>query len=80
MKLLIHIVIVFLVTIPLAILMTVVTSGFWNWFEGVTGIESYGHFGPAGWCYLADYLIISVIGLIVVVKSDRNTKRFDRHD
>ena len=25
----------------------------WRWVEGATGIESIGHSGPAGWCYLA---------------------------
>lgn len=47
-----------------AILLTLMTFPFWNWFEEQTGIESMGHSGPANWCVIAVYIPIIMGGLI----------------
>jgi hypothetical protein len=60
-------IIVLFAALPTAFLLTVAIYPFWNWFEAVTGIESYGHFGPADWCYLFDYGLIVVVSLIVLI-------------
>lgn len=36
---------------------------FWDWFEGITGIESLGHSGPAGWCYAATFILYVTAGV-----------------
>ncbi len=41
--------------IPIAIFLTILASPFWSWVERNFQIESYGHSGPAGWCYLVSY-------------------------
>ena len=43
---------IFLGCLPLAVVITLLASPFWSWFEHNTGIESLGHSGPAEWCYL----------------------------
>lgn len=42
---------------PTGFIAAIVTSPFWGWFEGATGIESLGHSGPADWVF---YLMFSV--------------------
>jgi hypothetical protein len=63
--------IIVVVCIPLAIVATLVTSSFWAWFETTFKIESYGHSGPAEWCYLASYVILITICISVWSVSKR---------
>ena len=49
---------------PVAIVLTLMLHGFWDWIENKTGIESLGHSGPAGWCYFAVYAIFLTALLI----------------
>jgi hypothetical protein len=48
---------IFAISVPLSILITILLSPFWSWFEASTGIESLGHSGPAEWCYLVIFLL-----------------------
>jgi hypothetical protein len=48
---------------------------FWRWFEGVTGIESYGHSGPAEWCYWFVYSIIVVTAIYALLKIRSHTRK-----
>jgi len=57
--------IVMVITVPMAIIITIVTHSFWLWFEETTAIESYGHSGPAEWCYLAVYFILIVCVIFI---------------
>ena len=41
------------VAVPVALAATLLLYPVWSWLERTTGIESVGHSGPAGWCYLA---------------------------
>lgn len=41
------------VAVPVALAVTLLLYPVWSWLERTTGIESVGHSGPAGWCYLA---------------------------
>ena len=41
--------------LPLAALGTFALTPLWRWTESALGIESIGHSGPAGWCFLATY-------------------------
>ena len=44
--------------IPISIIMTIFASSFWQWIEQHFKIESYGHSGPADWCYLVSYSVL----------------------
>ena len=50
--------IILVVTMPVAFIITIVTHPFWSWFEKASGIESYGHSGPADWCYWFVYFTL----------------------
>lgn len=71
-KLILILIIVLIVSLPMAVVLTVVISPLWNWFETITGIESYGHMGPASWCYLLDYVIIAIISISALFMSYKN--------
>lgn len=66
-----------IVSLPLAILLTLFIAPIWNWFEAQTGIESYGHMGPATWCYLFDYAVIAIIGIYTLFRSYKSTTKRD---
>ena len=52
------------ICVPLAIVITIFTSPLWRWIEASFNIESFGHSGPAEWCYLLVYLCLIIIGTI----------------
>ena len=56
---------VLVLALPIAFLTTILIHPFWRWFERISGIESFGHSGPAGWCYWFDYIAIIVIALTI---------------
>jgi hypothetical protein len=62
MKYIIAFVVVLVVALPLSAVLTWMLSGFWDWFERHSGVESIGHSGPAEWCYWA---VFSVVVLFV---------------
>lgn len=49
---------------PLSVVLTICLSPVWSWFEAATGIESFGHAGPAEWCYLVAFLVLALSGLL----------------
>jgi hypothetical protein len=49
--------------LPVAAVLTWLLSGFWDWFEMRSGIESVGHSGPAGWCYCAVFAVVAAVGV-----------------
>ena len=59
--------VVLIVAIPIAFITTILIHPFWRWFERVSGIESFGHSGPAEWCYWFDYMVIIVIGVSLFI-------------
>jgi hypothetical protein len=58
---------VLVLAIPTAFIATILIHPFWRWFEGVSGIESFGHSGPAEWCFWFDYIAIIVIGIAILL-------------
>ena len=72
-KLILLLVIFLTVSFPLAIVVTVIISPFWSWFESISGIESYGHMGPAIWCYIFDYSILSNISILALLFSSHKS-------
>ena len=59
--------VVLALAIPIAFITTILIHPFWRWFERVPGIESFGHSGPAEWCYWFDYMVIIVIGISLFI-------------
>ena len=51
--------------LPAAFIITVFTFPFWRWFEAATGLESYGHSGPAEWCYWLVYGVLLLCAALV---------------
>lgn len=54
-----------LISIPVALLLTLLLIPFWSWLEDTTRYESLGHSGPAGWCLLVVYLLVVSIGGVI---------------
>ena len=59
---------------PVAVLLTFVASPLWSWFEAQSGIEAYGHSGPAEWCYLVSYGLLVAICAFVWSRIDRGKR------
>ena len=59
------VIIIFIACVPVAILLTIFTTSFWLWIENTFKIESIGHSGPAEWCYIAVYLILVTICILI---------------
>jgi len=75
-KLVVIILVLFITCIPLAFIITVISSPIWLWIEKTFSIESVGHSGPAEWCYLTVYLfLISASGLIWLKIGKRKTTK-----
>ena len=49
-----------LLCFPLAVVLTFVTAPIWLRIEMRFGVESYGHSGPAEWCYLVVYVLLVI--------------------
>ena len=61
--------------IPIAVIVTISTSWFWAWFENTFEIESFGHSGPAEWCYMFSYVfVIGILGLLWSIVKRRTPK------
>lgn len=58
-------VMIFMAAAPFAFVAAAVLSPLWSWIEASTGLESMGHSGPATWCYLATWIALSALGLLV---------------
>ncbi len=56
---------IFTIALPAAFFITLFTFPFWRWMESATGIESYGHSGPAEWCYWLVYGILVLLSTFV---------------
>lgn len=60
-----NVLIILVVCFPVSIMVTLFTKSFWLWFEETSGLEAYGHSGPADWCYSFTYLVIVGICMFV---------------
>lgn len=74
MKIAARILITLILCVPLAIILTLILFPFWGWFESITAIESFGHSGPAEWCFVAVYVTLIFIGLLYKIVTRKNKK------
>jgi hypothetical protein len=49
---------VLILSIPVAVLITIRLAPLWSWIEATYHIESIGHSGPADWCFEAVYAVV----------------------
>lgn len=68
MQKLVILIIALVVALPLSMIATIIIHPLWRWFENATGIESYGHSGPAEWCYWFDYAVLVAIAAFIVFR------------
>jgi hypothetical protein len=68
MKTLLKLLLVWVITVPVALVGTFLLAPFWGWFEAQTGVEALGHSGPAEWCYLAVYAVLALLGSLLGVR------------
>lgn len=47
-----------------SVILTILLMPLWSWIEARFQIESVGHSGPAGWCYIATYAAVVAVLLL----------------
>ena len=60
-----------LLVAPPAFMATLLLHPLWSWVEAATGLESMGHHGPAGWCYLAVWALLALPLLLWAARAPR---------
>ena len=63
---LIKIMVAVVLSAPFALALTWMAMPLWNALER-SGIESVGHSGPAGWCYVASYALVLAAALLILL-------------
>ncbi len=66
---------VLLASVPLAVVATFMLGSVWKWLEATHGIESWGHSGPAEWCYAASYVGCVLLLAAIAAVVGRSSKR-----
>jgi hypothetical protein len=61
-----------LVCLPVSFVVTLVLLPMWSAIEARWQIESVGHSGPATWCFVSVYALLSLGSLIIAIVADRN--------
>lgn len=64
---------VLVVSVPVGIVGTFVLGPLWSWVEERHGIEAVGHAMYAGWCFLATYSAVALLGLLLFARPKRTT-------
>ena len=62
---------IFSISLPTAFFLTMLTFPFWRWLETVAGIESFGHSGPAEWCFWLVYGMLVLLAVYIWWKVSR---------
>jgi hypothetical protein len=71
MKKLLALVIIGFVAVPVAPVLAFLLAPFWKGLEESTGIESWGHSGPALWCYVMVCLLVWAVSFMTWLRYDR---------
>ena len=64
-----------IIALPAAFFITVITFPVWRWSEEISGIESFGHSGPAEWCYWFVYIFLLVSMAFIFNKLKNKTDK-----
>jgi hypothetical protein len=61
---------ILLVSVPVSVFLTLLLLPLWRWLEENFGIESVGHSGPAGWCFIATFVAsVVALGLLYALRA-----------
>ena len=62
-----------ILSVPVTVILTLLMVPVWRWLERSYDLESIGHSGPAGWCYIATFLVCvsTLVGALYVSKKKR---------
>ncbi len=55
-----------IVSVPVAIGLTIALLPFWSWIEATYGIESIGHSGPSDWCFYVIYGVLNAFAFAFI--------------
>lgn len=62
-----------LLAVPASLFATMLLLPLWSWVEANLHVEAVGHSGPAGWCFIATYVVVVVAGGVVWCYRARRT-------
>lgn len=75
MKWLLKALAVLVVSIPVGVIGTFMLGPLWSWVEERHGIEAVGHAMYAGWCFLATYSAVALVGLLLLALPTKRTSQ-----
>jgi hypothetical protein len=52
----------FALAVPVSAFVTLLLFPLWRWIEAHLHVESVGHSGPAGWCFITSYAVVAAAG------------------
>jgi hypothetical protein len=53
---------------------------FWRFIDVNTGLEAFGHSGPASWCYWLDYAVLATLALFFYIRHVRKASTLKADD
>ena len=62
-----------LLAVPVSLFATMLLLPLWRWIEANVHVEAVGHSGPAGWRFIATYVVVVVAGGVVWSYRTRRT-------
>jgi hypothetical protein len=62
-----------LLALPVSLFATVLLLPLWRWIEANVHVEAVGHSGPADWCFVATYVVLTAAGGLVWFYRRRRT-------
>lgn len=66
---------ILMVCLPASFFVGILSYPFWAWVEERFGVEAVGRSGPAGWCYVAVFLALSMPSLLAYWLASRPGRR-----
>jgi hypothetical protein len=62
-----------LLAVPVSVFLTLLLLPLWRWIEANGHVEAMGHSGPAGWCFVATYAVVTLAGGLAWFHRTRRT-------
>lgn len=59
---------------PVALVGTILLTPLWRAVESKLRIESIGHSGPAGWCFVATYIAVALLMFFALTRVRRSPR------
>jgi len=62
-------------SLPASVLATLALRPLWTWLDVQVGVESWGHSGPAGWCFLVTATVLAATAAALALVVTRGPRR-----